>query len=276
MEKNSNLIGIGKYGEVYKVAMKKIKKIYIDEAKFITEINILKKLECEYSVEYLEHFETKNEYILIMELCDCNLRDILNKYKKINKGLPMNLIKKILNQLNIVLKKMNESNITHRDIKPENILIKYKDEKKEDFDIKLSDYGLSIELNSTQKCLSDAGTEDYKAPEIEDKEYNNKVDLWSIGVLIYELYYNDYIFKGKNKKETLENRYNCNIVKDIKDKNLNNLLKKLIKLKDERINFEEYYNDIFFKETNKNYEKKNNNNIKIIILKVRLLKLIIF
>jgi len=247
MEINRDLIGNGKYGEVYKVALKKIRKTnYSNESEFINEINILKKLNGEYSVEYFGYFETKNEYNIIMELCDGNLRDVLNKYKKLNKGLPPNLIKKILKQLNIVLKRMNESNITHRDIKPENILIKYIDEKKEDFNIKLCDFGLCKEIKSTKINLTRAGTNKYMAPEVEDGEYNNKVDLWSIGVLIYELYYNEYIFKGKDSKETTLNRYNCKIVKDIKDSKLNNLLKKLIQPKDKRIDFDQYYNHIFF------------------------------
>ena len=252
-------IGRGNFGKVYKVALKTIEKIYITESEFKTEINILKKLECEYSVKYIGHYETNDEYNLIMELCDCSLRDILNEYKKINKGLPINIIRKILKQLNVVLKKMNESNITHRDIKPENILIKYVDEKKEDFNIKLSDYGLCRELKFTEKYLSKAGTNPYMAPEIEDGVYNNKVDLWSIGVLIYELYYNDYIFKGKDSKETTLNRYNCKIAKDIKDKNLNNLLKKLIQPKDERINFDDYYNDYFFIDDDNNSDNNNDN-----------------
>ena len=259
MKNNSNLIGVGSYGEVYKVALKKIKKILVSEAEFKTEINILKELECEYSVKYIDHYETNNEYNLILELCDCNLRDILNEYKKINKGLPINIIKKILKQLNVVMKKMNESNITHRDIKPENILIKFLDEKKEDFNIKLSDYGAGKELNSTKSNLTVVGTNKYMAPEVEDGVYNNKVDLWSIGVLIYELYYNDYIFKGNNVKETFENRYNCKIVRDIPDDNLNNLLKKLIQPKDKRIDFDEYYNDNFFKENENNKNEFNDN-----------------
>ena len=194
MEKNYDLIGKGQFGLVYKVALKKINKMYTTEQEFINEINILKKLESDYSVKYIDHYKTDNEYNLIMELCDCSLKDILNEYKKKKKGLPINMIKKILKQLNIIMKKMNQSNIIHRDIKPENILIKYLDEKKEDFNIKLTDYGLCRDLKSTKKSLSIAGTDKYMAPEIEDGEYNNKVDLWSIGVLIYELYYIMNIF----------------------------------------------------------------------------------
>ncbi len=75
-----------------------------------------------------------------MELCDSNLRDILNKYKP--KGLPLNIINKIFIQLNEALKTMRDNDYTHRDLKPENILIKYIDHNENNFDIKLTDFGL--------------------------------------------------------------------------------------------------------------------------------------
>ena len=78
---------------------------------------------------------------------------------------------------------------THRDLKPENILIKYTDNNKNNFDIKLTDFGFS-----TDEIHSSKGTRIYMAPEIETYEYNNKCDLWSLGVILYKLYTNNYIF----------------------------------------------------------------------------------
>ena len=68
MEKNYDLIGKGQFGLVYKVALKKINTT---EQEFINEINILKKLESDYSVKYIDHYKTDNEYNLIMELFNC-------------------------------------------------------------------------------------------------------------------------------------------------------------------------------------------------------------
>jgi serine/threonine protein kinase len=68
MEKNYDLIGKGQFGLVYKVTLKKINTT---EQEFINEINILKKLESDYSVRYIEHYKTDNEYNLIMELFNC-------------------------------------------------------------------------------------------------------------------------------------------------------------------------------------------------------------
>ena len=74
-----------------------------------------------------------------MKLCDRDLKDILNENKL--KGLPLNLIKKIFIQLNEALKTIREKRINNKDLKPENILIKYSDNNKTNFDIKLNNFG---------------------------------------------------------------------------------------------------------------------------------------
>ena len=126
---------------------------------------------------------------MVMELCDGSIKDILEKYKP--KGLPLNIINKIFYQLNEALKVMINKGYTHRDLKPENILIKYIDENKINFDIKLSDFGLSTdEIHTTIETHTSSGTYIYMAPEIETNYYNNKCDLWSLGVILYELYTN--------------------------------------------------------------------------------------
>ena len=138
-----------------------------------------------------------------MELCDGDLRQILNKFYP--KGLPLNIINKIFYQLNKALKVMIDNDCIHRDLKPENILIKYTDNEKNNFDIKLTDFGLSTyEIHSTIKTHSIAGTKNYMAPEIEKEYYNNKCDLWSLGVILYELYTNKYIFNSKKMIDIME------------------------------------------------------------------------
>ena len=105
------------------------------------------------------------------------------------------MINKIFIQLNEALKAMRENNYTHRDLKPENILIKYTDEKKINFDIKLTDFGLlNNKIFSSIYNFSSKDSLNYMAPEIETYNYNNKCDLWSLGVILYELYTNKYIF----------------------------------------------------------------------------------
>jgi len=72
--------------------------------------------------------------------------------------------------------------VVHRDIKPENIMIGA------DNEIKLIDFGLSkIDKSKNQHLTTIAGTPYYMAPEVLEGDYNNKCDIWSLGVLMYVL-----------------------------------------------------------------------------------------
>lgn len=74
-------------------------------------------------------------------------------------------------------------NIVHRDLKPENILF---DSKKSSSNLKIIDFGASTKFSDETKLSKLIGTTYYIAPEILKKElYNEKVDIWSLGVILY-------------------------------------------------------------------------------------------
>ena len=97
---------------------------------------------------------------------------------------------------------LQDRNVIHRDIKPENILI-YDQER---MHVKLCDFGWSthtIDERRTTFC----GTVDYVAPELVYSEpYDEKVDLWAVGILTFELIMGHAPFTGSN-----ENLTYCNI-----------------------------------------------------------------
>ena len=139
---------------------------------------------------------------------------------------------------------MYSKNIIHRDLKPENIFIKYTPSSNIGFIVKLGDFGMSREYQQRQFSTNKIN-ETYSAPEIqiaysESKSYDpTKCDLWSIGLIIYNLrfYKLPYIafYQGK-----IPNKFD--------DKNLNDLVKKLIVMDPKkRINWENYFNHPFFK-----------------------------
>ena len=251
------------------VAVKKIKKeqlkedikenLYINEItdevflneiiKFNKELEMMKKCHCENSVEIYDYFDTENEFVIIMELCDSNLFKELTKTKN---GFNVKKIKEILLQLNNVFKLMNINNIVHRDIKLHNILVKYINKQKTEFKVLLSDYGVSNQLNSmTGRYNTHAGTKIIMAPEIlEGKEYNNKCDLWSLGVSIYQMYTKRPPYTGKVDNNILEqiNKLGQSVLNVIKDDKLKDLLSKLlVKEPEKRISWEEYFEHDFFK-----------------------------
>ena len=82
---------------------------------------------------------------------------------------------------------MFDNNIMHRDIKPENILIKYNNNNKLGYIIKLSDFGLAKHLSELGYASTKVGSIYYMAPEILDNnEYTRKADLYSIGRMLYK------------------------------------------------------------------------------------------
>lgn len=89
--------------------------------------------------------------------------------------------------------------MTHRDLKPENILLVSKD--LDNFDVKISDLGFAQEFNREEgeSMTLVLGSPLYMAPElVSNKPYNEKVDVWSLGVITYQLLSGKTPFESRN------------------------------------------------------------------------------
>ena len=195
-------------------------------------------------VDYYDKIDNEFYYI-ILEKMDNDLTEMLFDYKN---GMSSKLIRKIFAQINSGLKIMISKGKIHRDLKPENILFSYINDKKTDFLFIIADFGLSTDLDEKTIIASNAGSDLYKAPEIEEEKYSNKCDLYSIGIILYLLKTGEYIFEGKKKFDILKNKVNNKIKKDTNDPLLNKLIKRLV-VNDhhKRMEWEEYFNDPFFR-----------------------------
>ena len=209
----------------------------------LNEIRILKIIskKVKNSIKYIDSFKTKENFYIIEEYYDDDLSNFFKKEKK----LPPNLIKKIFMQLNLTFKELINHGIVHRDIKPENILIKYSNRKKTNFDSILADYGLSTELIQDDEVYEDVcGTPSFMAPEVKKGYYNNKCDLFSIGVTIYLLYFGKFPYYNGDRRGKVD--FNFKIEEDSQ---LEDLLRKLLKENPkERISWNEYFEHPFFKQ----------------------------
>ena len=107
-------------------------------------------------------------------------------------------------QIYLALKYIHKKKILHRDIKPSNILLIK--QNSENF-VKLGDFGLAKILDSPFSLTNTIiNTPQYVAPEIiEKKPYSFKVDIWSLGVIFYQLVILDYPFEGSTNEEMQKN-----------------------------------------------------------------------
>ena len=227
-----------------------IKLIYKKEGIDIEkEVKIMEKLSNNNSVKIIEKFDSYKEYAIVMELCDCNLK---NKLDDSPNGFNINEIKNILTQLNNTFRIMLNNKIIHRDIKLENILVKYINEDKNNYIVKLGDYGISKQLSTfSQINYTFVGTIRTEAPEIlKGKPYDGKCDLWSLGIIIYQMYFKQFPYTGVRDMAILEQIENLKQThfKKTGDENLDDLISKLlIPIPEDRLSWEQYFNHPFFK-----------------------------
>ncbi len=103
---------------------------------------------------------------------------------------------------------LHENNLIHRDLKPENLLLDEYD------NVKLCDFGWCVELSIGNR-ITFCGTYEYMAPEIiKEVPYNHSIDVWSLGVLLYELLHGYSPFKSKCEEREDYNEIFKNIVKE--------------------------------------------------------------
>lgn len=188
-----DLIGEGSFGKVYKcrvkgcgnvVAIKFISKKGKTEKELRnlrSEIEILTKLNHNHIITVFDSFETETDFILVMECAHGELYEILQDDKR----LPVDMVQQIAKQLVQALHYLHSNRIIHRDIKPQNILVGHNGI------VKLADFGFARSMSyNTMVLTSIKGTPLYMAPElVQEQPYNHSADLWSLGCILYELYY---------------------------------------------------------------------------------------
>ena len=99
---------------------------------------------------------------------------------------------------------MHLQSITHRDIKPENILLVSDDV--ENFDIKIADLGFAQQFDKDTGLDLVLGTPLYMSPElVRHQKYSEKVDVWGLGIITFQLLSGKTPFDGKNIKKINQN-----------------------------------------------------------------------
>ncbi|VDN56232.1 unnamed protein product [Dracunculus medinensis] len=149
----------------------------------ISEVKILKRLKHKNIVQLYDFQWDKNFIYLIMEYCGGgDLASLISQHG----CLPEAITRHFFRQLAAAIQYMYAMNVAHMDLKPQNILLTNRYRPL----IKVSDFGLSQYLNHSEFTTSFRGSPLYMAPEIFNYgQYDNRVDLWSSGVILYECLY---------------------------------------------------------------------------------------
>ena len=278
-------LGKGSFGSVYKIQKKNnekffaLKQIVVEDNNDLKEIQNMILLRNEKNIVkifdvYKQERMFEDILYIIMEFCENGNLDDFIKNKEISDK--ENLRDKIACQIINAVHSCYKKNIVHRDLKPQNIFLD------KDWNVKLGDFGLSDIFKYDKKDGKDGlrvGTVRYMCYEKNRRLKHNpfKADLYSLGVILYELYtelayskgerkiciykngknvidrYEDDFFTNKHVKDKLNQK-----LADEKYKNLKILLTGLLtKFEKDRWGWKEIFDSEFYKELQKNIMKIN-------------------
>jgi calcium-dependent protein kinase len=208
--KMGKVLGEGAYGKVCLIshkkteiirAMKMIKKSSMKkEAKqeLLMEVSILKMLDHPNIVKLLEIYEDDRCYYLIQEYCSGGeLFDKIQEFHSFSERQAAEYMRQILSAIHYC----HEKGIVHRDLKPENLLL---ESKKANSQLKIIDFGVSMKYKKGEKMHEKYGTPYYIAPEVLQRNYDEKCDVWSCGVILYILLCGYPPFNGPNDVEIMK------------------------------------------------------------------------
>ena len=250
-------IGKGAFSVIYRGTHRISKKVFaIKEISYENlskikntikrEFTVMKKLNHPHIIKLHEVFfdnDNKNVYLVLdyYEKGDlCNFLD--------GRPLKEKYTKKYMRQLALGLEYLHKNNIIHRDLKLKNILVTNSN------DIVISDFGFARNGDNQTMFDTMCGSPMYMAPEImNQKVYDNKSDLWSVGVIMYELLFGTTPYKAKNMIELMKKikRRDVNIPREyqnlISEECQDLLFRLLNKNPKKRITWESFFEHSWFK-----------------------------
>ena len=277
-------IGSGSFGQVYlaynNINKKKYAIKHMEKQKLINILHslngIYKEIEIQSIAEHpnivklLNAEEDDETFDLVMEYAkNGNLFHFIRKNKGLSEDCSFSLFIQVVNAINF----LHSNDLIHRDIKPENILL---------YDnniVKLCDFGWCVKLNGEERGTY-CGTTEYMSPElVNHKEYSKEIDVWSLGILLYEMIHGYSPFRPNkpkfNEKDVIENikSYKLKFGKKVSNDCKELILHLLDMNKNRRYKVEDIYRSNFVRRyaepnlrlnqiSNNTNNNLNNNNVK--------------
>ena len=191
-----------------------------NKKRLINEIGILSQIKHPNIVRLIELKKTKNHIYIVTEYCNGgslsdNLKNYITKYKR---PFTEEIVQYLMRQIVSAINYLHTNRIIHRDLKLDNILVHFpsEDDKQDMLKAvaKLIDFGFATKLNKNRDMTKTVlGTPANMEPHLisdmekhqpEKEGYNEKVDIWSLGTLCYEMLTGRLTFFGKNMNELFE------------------------------------------------------------------------
>ncbi|CAD8059172.1 unnamed protein product [Paramecium sonneborni] len=265
---NKDYLGKGSFGKVYKgIMIDRNKEVAIkimnmsqfqDKSMLIsleTEITVMKQFRHEHIVELIDVFGDDKYTYMIIELCDGDLRKyIKQKGGVLQEAEALGVLRQFMSGCQEMIKK----GYIHRDIKPENVL--YKDNC-----FKIADFGFATKADTSSNVKifrQSVGTPLYMAPQLlERHSYTAKSDIWSIGIMAYEMVYGKQPWPCRDipsyalniKIQPLKFPVDIRVSDEYQD-----FIKQCLKKEEkDRISWENLFNHVILNQIERNYNLEN-------------------
>uniref|UniRef100_A0A3B0MPB8 non-specific serine/threonine protein kinase n=1 Tax=Theileria annulata TaxID=5874 RepID=A0A3B0MPB8_THEAN len=209
-----NRIGSGRFGEVFLVRHKHTGQLFCwkvvaykglsdkEKQQLVMEVNVIRELNHPNIVRYIDRMIDKRRQLLyiLMEYCDAgdlgeNMRQFYKHYKLVNEQVIFDIALQLIFALaycHNCKSGTKTGKVLHRDLKPQNILLSTKHNKdgNKSYVCKIGDFGLCRQIGMSSFANSCVGTPYYWCPELllsNTKSYDDKMDIWALGCVLYEL-----------------------------------------------------------------------------------------
>jgi serine/threonine protein kinase len=209
---NKQPLGGGAFGDVFlarhkhdnkEYALKIMNKKKIEDSGatldiIYREISIHRRITHENIVKLYSHHEDIENFYLIMDYINSgSLFGLIKKDKVLSEKRAFKYFIQVASAVNF----LHTNNLVHRDLKPENILLDDND------NVKLCDFGWCVDISTSGNRVTFCGTYEYMAPEIiKEMPYDFSIDVWSLGILLYEMThgYSPFRANGDQSDDYLE------------------------------------------------------------------------
>lgn len=233
-------IGDGAFSKVYKAKHKSTEAVYaikivdfrtlsfLDQENIEKEIIAHMEMNHKNIVRLYDFFREDNRVYFVLEYCNGG-----NLFKYLGKNHPLSesFILKIFKQTTDAIDYVHRKNFVNRDIKPENILLDSYN------NIKICDFGWTMHKDDYEYSKLKAGTIPYMSPEsLRGKPQDYKSDIWSLGILLFELYHNNVPFLGVSCSDAIRKIKTGKVTFSRKgmSENAKDLVKALLKINKEK------------------------------------------